>query len=164
MSAPVLECQAVRKTYDQRVVLKGLSLTLHRGERLALTGPSGCGKTTLLNCLGGIDRPDSGNILLLGQDIVQLTADELASLRRERIGTIFQFFHLLPTLTVRENIEFPLQLLGVPPTIREERSQNSIPRSSRTPRRRFPRRPFRRRNAASRHRSRPYPPTLPPAR
>lgn len=128
MSAPVLECQAVRKTYDQRVVLKGLSLTLHRGERLALTGPSGCGKTTLLNCLGGIDRPDSGNILLLGQDIVQLTADELASLRRERIGTIFQFFHLLPTLTVRENIEFPLQLLGVPPTIREERSQKLLSR------------------------------------
>lgn len=118
MSAPVLECRAVCKSYDQRVVLQGVSLTLHPGERLALTGPSGCGKTTLLNCLGGIDRPDSGEILLLGENMNALDGDALAALRRRQIGNIFQFFHLLPTLTVRENIEFPLHLLGVSPSER----------------------------------------------
>ncbi len=122
MSAPVLECRAVCKNYDQRIVLQGVSLTLQPGERLALTGPSGCGKTTLLNCLGGIDRPDSGEILLLGENIHELDGNALAALRRRQIGNIFQFFHLLPTLTVRENVEFPLQLLGVSSGERRQRA------------------------------------------
>ena len=122
MPPTVLECFDLRKQYDQRVVLQGLSFHLHRGERLALTGPSGCGKTTLLNCLGGIDRPDSGQIQLLGRNLPTLSPEELALLRREQIGTIFQFFHLLPTLSVRENVEFPLQLLGIPPAQRHARS------------------------------------------
>jgi ABC-type lipoprotein export system ATPase subunit len=80
---------------------------------LALTGPSGSGKTTLLNCLGGVDRPDSGSILLHGEALERLSSDALALIRRRRVGSVFQFFHQLPTLTAFENIECPLQLIGV---------------------------------------------------
>jgi putative ABC transport system ATP-binding protein len=128
MSSPILECFDLQKTYGDRAVLQGLSLSLQRGERLALTGPSGCGKTTLLNCLGGIDRPDSGRIRLLEHDLTSLSPEALAALRRESIGTIFQFFHLLPTLSVRENIEFPLQLLGLPASERRDRSTRLLDR------------------------------------
>ena len=122
MSVPVLECRGVSKQYDLRPVLKDVSLSIFPGERLALMGPSGSGKTTLLNCLGGIDRPDSGTILLSGEDLTGLDGDSLASLRRRKLGNIFQFFHLLPTLSVRENVEFPLLLLGVPPKERAQRA------------------------------------------
>ena len=111
--APVLECRSIYKNYDLRPVLKGVSLQLFSGERLALMGPSGSGKTTLLNCLGGIDRPDSGSIWIGGEDLTQMDGDALAMLRRRRVGNIFQFFHLLPTLSVRENVGFPLVMLGV---------------------------------------------------
>lgn len=113
MSAPVLECRSVCKQYDLRPVLRDVSLRLFAGERLALTGASGSGKTTLLNCLGGIDRPDSGEILVEGEELTRMDGDALAVLRRRRLGNVFQFFHLLPTLSVRENVEFPLVLLGV---------------------------------------------------
>ncbi len=113
MPAPVLECRSLSKNYDLRPVLRDVSLRLFPGERLALTGPSGSGKTTLLNCLGGIDRPDSGAILIGGGDLTQMNGDTLADLRRRKLGNIFQSFHLLSTLTVRENVEFPLVLLGV---------------------------------------------------
>jgi ABC-type lipoprotein export system ATPase subunit len=98
-----------------------VSFTLRAGERLALVGPSGSGKTTLLNCLGGVDRPDSGSIRLHGEALETLSSDGLARLRRQRVGTIFQFFHLLPTLTAAENVEFPLQLIGTPPSERTPR-------------------------------------------
>ena len=113
MSAPVLECHSISKHYDLRPVLRGVSLRLFPGERLALTGPSGSGKTTLLNCLGGIDRPDSGRITIGGEDLTEMDGDALAMLRRRRLGNILQFFHLLPTLSVLENVAFPLALLGV---------------------------------------------------
>lgn len=120
-----LECalvaEDVRKSYGERPVLRGISFRLRRGERVALVGPSGSGKTTLLNCLGGVDRPDSGSIRILGERIDPLNPEDLARLRRQRIGTVFQFFHLLPTLTAAENVEFPLRLLGVPPSRRAER-------------------------------------------
>jgi ABC-type lipoprotein export system ATPase subunit len=122
MSEPLLECSSVTKRYADRIVLREVDLRLAPGERLALTGPSGSGKTTLLNCLGGIDRPDSGRILFFGTDLNTLDAHALAALRRSRIGTIFQFFHLLPTLSVRENVEFPLQLLGWAPDRRRKRA------------------------------------------
>jgi putative ABC transport system ATP-binding protein len=113
MHPTALECRNVSKRYDSRPVLKEVSLVVAPGERLALTGPSGSGKTTLLNCLGGIDRPDSGEILVGGESITRMQTAELALLRRRKLGNIFQFFHLLPTLSVRENVEFPLVLLGV---------------------------------------------------
>jgi len=119
---PVLECHAVSKQYDSRFVLRDVSMQLAPGERLALTGPSGSGKTTLLNCLGGIDRPDRGEILIAGKDLALMSGAALATLRRERLGNIFQFFHLLPTLSVRENVEFPLLLLGVPAQERAHRA------------------------------------------
>lgn len=113
-SRVVLDVAAVSKCYGARRVLDNVSFRVSTGQRVALTGPSGSGKTTLLNCLGGIDRPDAGSLTLNGHRIDQLDSDALARLRREQIGTVFQFFHLLPTLTAGENIELPLQLLGVP--------------------------------------------------
>ena len=119
--SPALTVVAVTKSYGARRVLDSVSFEVSPGERVALTGPSGSGKTTLLNCLGGVDRPDSGEIRLLGRRIDSLSADALNLLRRERVGTIFQFFHLLPTLSVAENIELPLQLLRIPPGERQTR-------------------------------------------
>jgi ABC-type lipoprotein export system ATPase subunit len=78
--------------------------------------------------LGGIDRPDSGEILLFGKNLVTLSSNDIAALRRSRIGTIFQFFHLLPTLSIRENVEFPLQLLGWTPQERRLRSDALLER------------------------------------
>lgn len=117
----VVEVADLAKGYAGRTVLGGVGFTVAAGERVALTGPSGSGKTTLLNCLGGVDRADSGSIRLDGQALESLSSDGLAALRRSRIGTIFQFFHLLPTLSAAENIEFPLQLLGLPVAERTER-------------------------------------------
>ncbi len=121
-SPPVLlRVHQVGRSYAGRAVLRGISFELAPGERLALTGPSGSGKTTLLNCLGGVDRPDTGRIELSGVALESLEADQLAEVRRRRLGTIFQFFHLLPTLTAAENVELPLQLNGVPAADRFER-------------------------------------------
>jgi len=108
----LLEARGVGKRYDARWVLKDLDLAVEPGERVALLGPSGCGKTTLLNLLGGLDRPDEGRTLFRGEDLAAAPPARLARLRRESLGTVFQFFHLVPTLTARENVELPLQLLG----------------------------------------------------
>jgi ABC-type lipoprotein export system ATPase subunit len=126
--APVFQVAAVTKNYGARRVLDVVSFSVGAGERVALTGPSGSGKTTLLNCLGGVDRPDSGTITLGDLRIDQLDGNALARLRRERVGTVFQFFHLLPTLTAEENIALPLQLLGVPRTDRDERVRGFLDR------------------------------------
>ncbi|MFM7213309.1 MAG: ABC transporter ATP-binding protein [Verrucomicrobiota bacterium] len=117
----LLRAVGVGRSYAGRAVLKGVSFELRAGERLALTGPSGSGKTTLLNCLGGVDRPDIGRIELGGVALETLDGDALAAVRRRRLGTIFQFFHLLPTLNAAENVELPLQLNGVPTVERMER-------------------------------------------
>ena len=128
-SAPaVLEVEQVQKAYGARTVLHGVSFAVSAGERLALTGPSGSGKSTLLNCLGGVDRPDAGSIRLHGEAVHTLASDALAELRRRRLGTIFQFFHLLPTLTAAENVELPLQLIGVIPAERQVRVSQSLER------------------------------------
>jgi putative ABC transport system ATP-binding protein len=124
----ILSADAITKSYGQRPVLAGVSLIVRPGERLALTGPSGSGKTTLLNCMGGVDRPDSGTIRLGDLRLDQMDSAGLARVRRERIGTIFQFFHLLPTLTVSENIELPLQLLRIGAADREPRMQRLLDR------------------------------------
>ena len=108
----VLSARRLGKRYGERWVLSGIDLDLEPSDRLAILGPSGCGKTTLLNLLGGLDRPDEGCVMLENQDLTNITPSERSRIRRERIGTIFQFFHLIPTLTASENIELPLQLLG----------------------------------------------------
>ena len=87
----ILRVERVTKNYAARCVLNAVSFTLAAGERVALVGPSGCGKTTLLNCLGGVDRADSGSIQLNGASLEKLSSDELASLRRERIGARREF-------------------------------------------------------------------------
>lgn len=125
---PVLDVRSLNKSYATQTVLADVSFQLEIGERVALTGRSGSGKTTLLNCLGGVDRPDRGEIRFLEHDLVRLTSDALAEVRRAHIGTIFQFFHLLPTLTVYENIELPLQLLNVAREDRRERVMRLLQR------------------------------------
>ncbi len=120
-ASPVLVAEGVERNYGARQVLGGVSFQIMPGERLALTGPSGSGKSTLLNCIGGVDRPDAGTIRLGATRLDQIDGTQLARLRREKIGTIFQFFHLLPTLTVAENIELPLRLLQTTPAEIEAR-------------------------------------------
>ena len=126
--SPVLAVAGVIKNYGARRVLDDVSFTLGAGERVALTGPSGSGKTTLLNCLGGVDRPDAGTITVRGAPVHALDSLALARLRRVEIGTIFQFFHLLPTLTAAENIELPLQLIAVPAAERGARVAAALDR------------------------------------
>ena len=116
-----LQVSRLTKSYGSVPVLKGVSLELEEGERVALMGPSGSGKSTLLNCIAGIDRPDGGSIQVGVVQLDQLDEEERCRLRRDTVSTVFQFFHLLPTLSVRENIEFPLQLQGVDPKDREKR-------------------------------------------
>ena len=109
----MLKVSKIEKSYGASKVLRGIDFRMEEGERVAIMGPSGSGKSTLLNCIGGIDRPDNGEILFEGQILTSLSEQELCELRRNKISTIFQFFHLLPTLTARENIEFPMLLNSV---------------------------------------------------
>jgi ABC-type lipoprotein export system ATPase subunit len=116
MPIPRLELREVSKTYrngGQPVpVLRAVSLALAPGSITALVGPSGCGKTTLLNLAGAMDLPTSGAVLIDGLATSSLSDAELTALRRQRVGFVFQFFQLLPTLTVLENVELPLLLAG----------------------------------------------------
>lgn len=108
-----VELENVSKSYGSREVLSGVSLEIAAGERVALMGPSGSGKSTLLNCLGGIDRIDSGAIRVGEVALASASEAVLTRMRRESVATVFQFFHLLPTLSVLENAVFPLLLNGV---------------------------------------------------
>jgi putative ABC transport system ATP-binding protein len=103
----------VYKTGKSEVIaLRGLDCVIHDGELVAIMGPSGCGKTTLLNILGGLDRPTAGSVTIDGADLVNLSDAEIVKHRREQVGIVFQFFNLVPTLTAKENIELPMRLAG----------------------------------------------------
>jgi putative ABC transport system ATP-binding protein len=106
----------VGRTYDMGAVqvhaLKNVNLDIPRGQFIVILGPSGSGKTTLLNLLGAIDIPTEGNVQLLQDELTQLNRAELARIRRDSIGFVFQFFNLLPSLTARENVEYALQIRG----------------------------------------------------
>jgi len=92
--------------------LRDVSFRVEKGEMIATMGPSGSGKSTLLNIIGGLDRPSEGSVIIDGRDTTGLNDDDLTRLRREKIGFIFQFFNLLPTLTAQENVALPLYLTG----------------------------------------------------
>src|SRR6059036_2715990 len=108
---PFLEARGLAKTYRNAAVpvqvFEDLELVVERGEMLAVVGPSGIGKSTLLHLLGGLDRPDAGTILVDGRDVTAMTNDELATFRNRNVGFVFQFHHLLPEFTARENVAMP---------------------------------------------------------
>jgi putative ABC transport system ATP-binding protein len=124
---PLLAAENLHKTYvtgEARVTaLAGVSFTVERGDFVALMGPSGCGKSTLLHICGAMDRPTSGAIRLDDRDLSSLQDDELTRVRREQVGFVFQFFNLLPTLTVGDNIALPCLLAGVAPPQAEQRAR-----------------------------------------
>jgi putative ABC transport system ATP-binding protein len=120
----VLRLDNLTKRYrqDRPPVFENLNLELRRGEYLAVMGESGVGKSTLLNLLAGLDRPDSGSVLLEGVELSSLDDDATTLLRRRAVGFVFQAFHVLPYLTVEQNIALPLELLGVAAAERSRRT------------------------------------------
>jgi putative ABC transport system ATP-binding protein len=111
----LIELTGVSKVYDQsegRAALDGVSLTIEAGELTAVMGPSGSGKSTLLNLIAGLDKPTRGQVVVDGVDVGRLSESRLARFRRERLGFIFQFFNLLPNLTVLDNVLLPAELVG----------------------------------------------------
>jgi len=125
MNEWALKLKDVRKTYRTGPIevpaLRGVTLTIGAGEFAATAGPSGSGKTTLLNIIGGLDRADTGDIWVAGQNLQVLSSGELAHLRLQRIGFVFQTYNLLPVLTALENAEFTLLLQGMPARQRREK-------------------------------------------
>ncbi len=95
--------------------LRDVTLSIATGEYVAVMGPSGSGKSTLLSLLGGLDRPTAGSYRFEGREVASLSDDELSRLRRDRIGFVFQSFHLVPRMTALENVALPLVLAGIPP-------------------------------------------------
>jgi putative ABC transport system ATP-binding protein len=104
----------------------GISLTIGRGEFVALLGQSGSGKSTLLNLLAGLDRPTSGSVLVHGRDLAKMSSDDLARYRRSDVGMVFQAFHLIPSMTITENVELPLRFAEVERAERAQRARQSL--------------------------------------
>ncbi|RLI98665.1 MAG: hypothetical protein DRP00_01550 [Candidatus Aenigmatarchaeota archaeon] len=115
---PLIKLENVSKVYrmgETKVqALKNINLKIEKGENVVIIGPSGCGKSTLLHLMGCLDRPTKGKVLIDGRDVSKLSDNELAKIRREKIGFIFQFFYLIPTLTALENVMLPMTFAGVP--------------------------------------------------
>tara|TARA_Y100000758_G_scaffold37840_1_gene24723 strand:+ start:584 stop:1282 length:699 start_codon:yes stop_codon:yes gene_type:complete len=126
----VLEARELWKVYDtgtNRVeALRKVSVSLKPGEMVAVMGPSGCGKTTLLNCLSGLDDISSGEVLIHGQPLSQMSDYDLTSLRGSQLGFIFQSFNLLPVLTAVENVELPLLMAGTSPRKAREKAFEAL--------------------------------------
>jgi putative ABC transport system ATP-binding protein len=120
----MLLCEGLTQTYlsggRELTVLNNITFDIERGGFVAIVGPSGSGKTTLLGLLAGLDRATAGRVVLDGHDLADLSEDERAELRSEKVGFVFQSFHLIPTLTARENVQVPLELRGEPAEARAQ--------------------------------------------
>ncbi len=123
----VIKATGITKTYNPDKVpvhaLRGIDLSIEKGEFTAIVGPSGSGKTTLLNIIGGLDTPDSGQIIIGGQDISQLSDNQLINFRKDHIGFVFQSYNLIPVLTAKENVEFVMMLQNRSKKERNERAE-----------------------------------------
>jgi putative ABC transport system ATP-binding protein len=129
-STPALAVEGLGKSYaegrQRRIVLQDVAFEVAPGECIALLGRSGSGKSTLLNLLAGIDRPDTGDVRILGRSVTTMGEPELTLLRRRHIGFIYQFFNLIPTLTVAENLALPLELNNLPGRERRRRIAEAL--------------------------------------
>jgi putative ABC transport system ATP-binding protein len=130
----MVKLDRVSRHYSDIPALDAVSLEIAAGEFVSITGPSGCGKSTLLNLLGGLDRPDSGEIFVDGLPLHRAGDAELTAYRRHRLGIVFQFFNLLPAMTVVENVELPLLLAGAPARAMRERARAAVDLVGLTPR------------------------------
>ncbi len=126
----MIECKNISKIYKSEDIetsaLKNASFKISDGEFVAIMGPSGSGKSTLMHILGALDTPTEGKYILDGRDISGMTDDELASIRKNKLGFVFQSFNLLPRATVLRNVMLPLVYAGVPKEKREERARESL--------------------------------------
>ena len=119
-------CKDYRQGKEPVRVLKNINMTVHKGDYLAIMGPSGSGKTTLMNLIGCLDVPTSGTYVLEGQDLKDLNDDQLADIRNQHIGFVFQSFHLLPKMDAVENVALPLLYAGVPLQERRQRAEEAL--------------------------------------
>ena len=121
----IIKTVELTKIYDAETIpvnaLNNVSLEFNEGEFSAIIGPSGCGKTTLLNLIGGLDSPTSGEVIINGTNITKLNSKDIIDFRLKNIGFVFQAYNLVPVLTAKENVEFIMQLQGIPKEKREER-------------------------------------------
>ena len=128
----MIQIEDLTKTYvmgDETVTaLDGVSLTIGRGESIAIIGPSGSGKSTLMNILGGLDRPSRGRYRFEGDEVARFSDDQLADFRNRRIGFVFQSFQLLPRLSALQNVELPMVYAGAAPRARRERAAELLER------------------------------------
>ena len=122
----MLSIQGLARRFGPRPILDALDLQLAAGECVAIVGESGAGKSTLLNLVAGLDAPDAGRVEIGGVDITRLDEDARTRLRRAKVGFVFQAFHILPHMTVAQNVELPLVLLGVEPQERRTRTQELL--------------------------------------
>lgn len=128
----MIQFEGLRKTYvmgEETVhALAGVSLTIERGESVAIIGPSGSGKSSLMNILGGLDRPSAGSYLFEGEDVGAFDDNDLAAFRSRRIGFVFQSFQLLPRLSALQNVELPMVYAGIDPAERRDRAASLLDR------------------------------------
>ena len=122
----IIRTENLEKTYEDNGVpvnaLRGINLTVEKGEFLVIAGPSGSGKTTLLNLLGALDKPSKGSIFFEGNDLAKKSKKELSEIRLHKLGFVFQAYNLIPVLSAIENIEFSMMLLGIPEKERNSRA------------------------------------------
>ncbi len=127
---PIVQCEHINKTYHQGKIevqaLRDVSLDVEKGGFVALSGPSGSGKTTMLNIIGGLDLADSGQVVVDGNSFEQMNQSQLAEMRLNKVGFVFQSYNLVPVLSALENVEFVMLLQGVPTDERRQRARNIL--------------------------------------